>query len=420
MHPLSTRSRSRRAGFTLVELMVALTGGLIVSIVVFMLARDASRFYKSETRTADATLAGMVGFTRLQNDIARASFMASPNVRRDPSVCGDPVGDASWPTELKHMAGLRIGSSPSNPTLKANGLAPDSITLAGSFSSVEEFPIWGVQPNGKGYKVALQTQIGPLARMGFNASTANAQTQLEMLSSVFGKGRALRIVDRSGKAQYGTISGVTASPPQVLLDNTPALKLRTSSSTICGIRANETGYVNVVNFVKYEVKSLKGNANYAPLYSDAGATPWDADRTELVRSEIDTQGQPIANTEEVVAEYAVNLKFGLTVISGTILNKTDPTLTTLSPGDTSNILKYAGDTTGISSPLFGPQRVRAVRVRLSVRSREADRKNNVTAGGTIAPGLYRIGLGPSGSAPFARVRTLQADVSLPNQMGDLW
>jgi len=410
------RSRARRSGFTLVELMVAITGGLIVSIVVFELAKDASRFYKSETRTADATLAGMVGFERLQNDIARAAFMASPNVRRDPSVCGDPVGDASWPTELKHMAGLRIGSSPTNTTLKANGLAPDSITLAGSFSSVEEFPIWGVTDSGSTYIVALQTKIGPLARMGYDAS----KTQLQILSSVFGVGRALRIVDRSGKAQYGTIKDVNASPPQVILTHNPTLRLRTSASSICGIRANETGYVNVVNFVKYEVKSLRGNADYAPIYSDAGAAPWDGDRTELVRSELDTSGQEIANTQEVVAEYAVDLKFGLTVVSGTILNQTDPTLTTLAPGDTSNILKYAGDTTGITSPLFGPQRIRAVRVRLSVRSREADRSANITAGGAIAPGLYRIGLGANGAPPFARVRTLQADVSLPNQMGTLW
>ena len=147
--PRLRAQRWRRSGFTLVELMVALTGGLIVSLMVFMLARDASRFYKSETRTADATLAGLVGFERLRNDIARAAFMASPNVRRDPSVCGDPMGNASWPTELAHMAGLRIDTPPApNATLKANGLQPDRITLAGSFSSVEEFPIWGVTDTG--------------------------------------------------------------------------------------------------------------------------------------------------------------------------------------------------------------------------------------------------------------------------------
>ena len=57
--------------------------------------------------------------------------------------------------------------------------------------------------------------------------------------------------------------------------------------------------------------------------------------------------------------------------------------------------------------------------------READRQGNISdPSGTfptgVAPGLYRVGLGAGATAPFARVRTLQADVSLPNQLGVLW
>ena len=37
------------------ELMVAMTGGLFLSIVVFALSRDASRFYQRESRVANAT-----------------------------------------------------------------------------------------------------------------------------------------------------------------------------------------------------------------------------------------------------------------------------------------------------------------------------------------------------------------------------
>ena len=51
--PLSSqhrRPRVGRAGFTLVELMVAVTGGLFVAIMVFVLARDGARFYQREAR----------------------------------------------------------------------------------------------------------------------------------------------------------------------------------------------------------------------------------------------------------------------------------------------------------------------------------------------------------------------------------
>jgi hypothetical protein len=61
--------------------------------------------------------------------------------------------------------------------------------------------------------------------------------------------------------------------------------------------------------------------------------------------------------------------------------------------------------------------VRTVHTWLSVRSREADRNSGIDS----EPGpLFRIGLGSEGSAPFARVRTVQARIALHNQMGVTW
>ena len=58
-----------------------------------------------------------------------------------------------------------------------------------------------------------------------------------------------------------------------------------------------------------------------------------------------------------------------------------------------------------------PQGVRAVRVRLSVRSREADRTTK------IAGGLYRFQVG---ATEWARVRTFHTDVALPNLREVTW
>jgi Tfp pilus assembly protein PilW len=73
-------------GFTLVELMVALSGGLFLSAVVFALSRDTTRFYQQETRVASATLAGLVGFERLKSDIQRAGYLSTPNIQTDPRI----------------------------------------------------------------------------------------------------------------------------------------------------------------------------------------------------------------------------------------------------------------------------------------------------------------------------------------------
>jgi Tfp pilus assembly protein PilW len=54
----AARAPSGKRGFTLVELMVALSGGLFISLAVFALARDSGRFYQRESRIANATVSG--------------------------------------------------------------------------------------------------------------------------------------------------------------------------------------------------------------------------------------------------------------------------------------------------------------------------------------------------------------------------
>jgi hypothetical protein len=58
--------------------------------------------------------------------------------------------------------------------------------------------------------------------------------------------------------------------------------------------------------------------------------------------------------------------------------------------------------------------VRSVRVRLGVRSREADRPANISGGNAV----YRFKVGPNDG--WARVRNFQADIALPNQLGVQW
>jgi hypothetical protein len=401
--------------------MVAMTGGLFVAVVVFTLAKDGSRLYMRESRIADATLAAVAGFERLRTDIARASFQASPNIRRDPRLCGDPVADPTWPAGLQTLAGLQITpkSPDPSPALAANNLAPDSILIAGNFTGTDHFPMYGVTDIGTNFRVDLQTQIGPLVRQNYPNVDATAQTAL--LQAAFPAGRALRLVDQSGAVQYGTIAGVTIqNGPAVLLTRNPVLRLRSSDTSFCGLHPLSRGYVNVVNFVQYQVRPLnQTNApGYAPLYATGQIAPGDAFRTELIRQELNTAGTAIAGTEEIVAEYAVDLKLGITVVQ-TITNGNADSLLTLAP-DNAAVGTWAGSVANAGS--LGPQRVRAVRVRLGVRSREADRELNILGGtsGPVAPGLYRFSLAQDGASRFARVRTLQADVALHNQMAVLW
>jgi hypothetical protein len=400
----------------LVELLVALTGGLFVSIAVFALARDASRFYQREGRLASATLAGLVGFERLRADIARAGYMSSPNIQADPAVCTRLTS----PAMLANLASALIvdvgsTSDPANPALSANGLSPDSILLAGSYGSPDEFPVRTIVPTGSNtVTVFLQAASGPMARLGYTAAANQAEREA-LLESVFAEDRVLRIVDNEGRQHYGVISSVSVDPtgqqPSIVLSNAAAIPFRAAGSQLCGLKGLETGAtVNVVNFIRYDIRSLAGDTNYAPLYGGSAYGP-DANRTELVRTEVDANGDELES--ELVAEYAVDLQFEATAVTNA--PSADPVVGLVTAGDT----QFAALTGAPTSAGSRPQDVRAIRARLSVRSREGDRETPISTG-VPAGSLYRMGLGSDGGAPYARVRTLQADIMLNNHSGVQW
>ncbi len=391
-------SRRRRArGFTLVELMVALSGGLFLSVIVFTLARDTSRFYQRESRIASATLGGIVGFERLKRDIARAGYLSTPNVKSDPFVCGRP--DGAWPTMLARLASLRIDADASpaadNADITANDVTPDNITLMGSFAATDEFPV-----TVTGNQMVIEDEAsGAMARLGYLGLT-DVTAQTALLQSVFGEGRGVRFLDKSsGRSYFGVIASVTGGPSPLITLTSSLL----GGAAGCPLPGHVSGSVSVINFVQYRIEQLAPDTGgpFAPLFaaSRGDATPPGEDtRTELVREELDVDGQPIAGTLELVAEYAVDLDFEVgAVVSGSINQ--------LGPADWGAIFPADPNATGAA------QRVRTVRTRLSVRSREADRQT------AIAGGLYRFRLGEN---QYARVRTFQADIALPNQLRVTW
>ena len=69
--------------------------------------KNSARFYQSETRVGEATLGGIVGFERLRTDIARAGFLASPNILTDPKVCGGPADVPRLPDAARDADGVR-------------------------------------------------------------------------------------------------------------------------------------------------------------------------------------------------------------------------------------------------------------------------------------------------------------------------
>ena len=412
--------RRRQAGFTLIEMVVSLTAGLIIATSAFMLARNSSTLFQHEAMITNAQYGVVIGMSRLQSDLRRAAFMASANVLDDPRLCGNTAG---WPAGMLQLSGIQIvqGGSLANPghaLSVANGLTPDALIIGGMVDTTEQFSVATLMPGQNGGTAILLQNDGAMVRT-LQSFTDVGTAPLQGLQRIFGQGRFLRIVDQEGRQGYGVITGVQAGPNnqwQVTVANAPALPTRQAAGT-CGCEGFCTGaLVNPVARVRYDLRAIDPAVfpQYAGLFSKATHTQGAAHRgaaepprTELVRFELNQADQMIANTLEVVAEYAVDLKFGITWDN---TNQINTTLSRTLIGQP-NVYAIAGaiDNNGT------PEQIRAVQVRFSTRSPRRDREAQLQLNPVPPPetGLFRYALGAN--LGFARIRTLIGDVQLPNQ-----
>jgi Tfp pilus assembly protein PilW len=403
------RARQLSAGFTLVELMVAMTGGLFLTIVLYALSRDTSYVYQRESRVANATLAAVTGFERLAADVARAGHMSTANINQDPRVCNRP--NTTWPDgveQLRAMAFTTDGLTAAGTEVTDVGITPHTITLSGAFDSAEELYTNSIEPTATGYAISLNRETPSALRLGIKADAASATQNQAALNAAFMSGNVGRIVRlrKDGSEQYGVVSSVVANATSATINlaSNPPLQFRLKNGVGCGIDGTGSSFsLSIVNVVRYSIKSMQAVTAYAALFNAAKAglsadkvAELESRRAELSRVEVAPDGSDIAGTEELVAEYAVDLRF----VPWAATSAANPAIATTAT---------AAQFTATSGQ---PELLRGVNVRLSVRSREADRATNV--GGAVPE--YRMG--PLGTAQlYARVRTFRADIPLRNLEG---
>jgi len=419
-----------RRGFTIIEVIVALSAGVLVSMAAFMLSKNATAFFQREARVSSAQLALTLAMNRLTNDIQRASFLSSPNAFVDPSVCRQGVS-ASWPPGLAALTGITItaGTQTSQGAAQIPPMSPpDQIIIGGSMDSSEVYQVQSIIPGAGG--APLLVMRGPTsdpATYRAAASLGPNDTLTSKLASVFypstyptastTSGRFAHIYQPdTGSHWFGiidtyVINAGTGELDVQLLPN-PALPLKPAAT--CGLGLGDTGggwLFSVVSRVQYDIRSLVGGSSqYAPLVGQGvAAVTGDAGRTELVRTELTAQNVLNTSTMELVAEYAVDLRFGITVASQVTGDNYNPTVTTHGFGDAAVYTTTANT----------PQRVRGVQVRLSTRTRAPDRETDLPVG--LDGRRLRFLVDPSLQPAYARVRTNYAHVALPNQGGfSLW
>ncbi len=449
-HPFSESFRAarrrRQAGFTMIELTVALVAGLIVAMGIIGLSREATNTFNEEGRTTAAEAGLRVAIERLRADVQRAGYMSTGNILRDPGVAHVPgslpgavnpaayrpvaTGAPSGAAGAVGMFGLQNlaslywldnGSTVNNIGLSATqtpALTPDLIQIAGNMTTSEQFDIQTVASTNAacgagGTVITLYPNSAALMRtLGGTPNAGNAATLGPILQNIFapdsGSSFLLRLVDKTGHAQFlatcptsgaFATAGIDASGnPYVRVDggNTPILYATAGAnniSTVGGVSGFCAGcMVNPVQIVQWEITNSSGggtdteptpNTNIDYLGLTAAA---DTDKYDLMRSFLDARGSIVTSTSEVVAEYAVDLSFAFTGDNGT----------SLAPAGTSSVTSCAFDQGACNAAWAqqayaavapqGPQRIRSVRARLTTRAALPDRSATIAL--PNPPGQY--------------------------------
>jgi len=410
--------RPRQAGFTLIELTVALVAGLIVALGIVGLSHEATQTFNEESRSSAAEAAMRTAVDRLRADLARAGYMSTGDILSDPAIAHAPtlnnLQNLLTPTftGIKELGALQFieGGSvvTSGLTLSASqspALNPAALLIGGNMTCAEQFDVQMILPPVGNCQQILLSPVSPAI---YRVATAGVTTAAggQQLNNVFapvvGNGATgqfmVRLLDDTGHTQYlatckqANVAGVTSGQPYVWIDSADTKILMASDTQgqggISGYAAGKA-WVNPVQLVRWEITSTAQETLYQPQLAAALGNvvqtgEVDPNKYDLMRSYVDaSSGAVIPQTSEIVAEYAVDLDFAFTV-DNTLVGPTKPSIVTFAFDDAAQSSKlWAPDLSKITSltatpPVnMGPQRIRSVRARLVTRSALPDRTVNV-------------------------------------------
>ncbi len=418
--------RGGRRGFTAVELVTAVAASMAVAAAAYMLARTSLNVFQQEARMNAAQYSNMMAMNRLMTDVRRAGYQSSPDAGTDTtSLCSAPANPlddllvAVRVTDSDHAAGPAPATGPGYQVMPgaftdaANVRDVDRVRFSGNYTTAERFKLANVDVSGG----VLALDVDQLAvQRVFNEAVTGGPG----ICGLFPGNGIVRVVDPSGKAQFVQL---VAAP---CVANKTATEYTQVQLTVTGLGASgcitdpSQGYVNPIDVVDYSLVSLSamaqadrlaygfpnsigGSSADAVAFAEedvglAGITGEDS-RVRLVRRRLNGDGDPIANSAEIVADYVADFK---------ITARSQATL-----GGALTFHDFGADLNGVP-----PNQLRAVGVRLTTRAKNPDRRDQsgaVPASGDVPLATFRV-FGGAAVARFqyARVRTMYNEVSLPN------
>lgn len=383
---------SSASGFTLIEVLVALGLTSVVAIGLFTLSRVATQTFQQQQRVSEIQLRLRSAVEMLRSDLTRAGYHGTPNSAADPLVCPRPTVP---------VVSIAAALDTSNPTVLADEnkfIEPVVLQITGNMASTDEYKIGAVVLN----RVRVQHRWDEWERV------RSAQD----MERIFSPGRLVRLRGLDGSMQFGTVRSTEYRDARQPITNMPAIDLEQpvvvndGTRSGCGLNSS-LGWIAPISTIEYRIMNAAAIARNAYVGSD----PFVVGKTDLVRRELRRVGgmlQPVAGSELLVAEYAVDFAIGAVFDEGAQLTS-EPRTVRYGFNDPVVFQRLTMPGAGASQA----HRLRAITFRLSVRDRTQDPDFGWTRRSSAAEPLTRFRV--SALLPgAARVRTVTGEVSLVN------
>lgn len=387
--------RSRRAGFTLVELMVALTTGLVAIATIYTFSTGATRFFQQQGAVSQTQQAVRVAFERIRRDIARAGFGGVPYGNLVPG----PV-----PTLRVQAVEICDGNGRGTiPNEAANLTHADRLILTGNFETGDTYLAAAILSGGT--SITFQ-QTWPAFQRSFGDRVTNLCDQTRF-DQVFQAGRVVHVKSREGAHFFAPIAGTAANCTVELGAGLPV-----GTAQLAGV--GEGAMVAPLSRIEYTVLDQAGLVA-AGLSNLVSANPAAAQLGEvpavLVRREVTFTNDaacgatnPRPNTTEVMLEYVAH--FDVDAIVDTAI---PPNLPTLVFQDDAQVQATSVGVTQVT----GPQQFRSLIVSLAGRTPTIDKNVPWVPRAAVTEPLARFQVN-AGDLYAARVRGIRSEITLPN------
>jgi prepilin-type N-terminal cleavage/methylation domain-containing protein len=401
--------RARRAGFTLVELLIAMAAGSFTIAAAYALASVSAANYSAQTQVSETQVAVRTALEQIRRDFGRAGFLGARNVNTEHADCEGTFGSPEVANGASIM-GLRVavnGSVSSQVSallnLPANPARLDSITLWGNYATSDSYRLFGDLDEGR-QVLKFQPGMESFRRSFYTPGTGTTAPTYdpERFTAAF-ENHWVR-VESEGKYWFRAVSVVTPTvdPPDV--NNPPSIQVVPALPECFNYKF---AIISPLSRITYRVSDLTSDAVAAASLGrlqSATPTPGSA-RAVLLRQEEDVATGAVTDPSSVrlVLDYVTEF-----VVNGVV--------NTAPAGQTPDFFE-SNETSTPTIDLEQPERFRALRVRLSARSADANPNlPHVPRANDNAPYIaFQVPIAGAQQDKFwASVRTLSAEIFLPN------